>query len=74
LIVGGPSALAFVSDSVLQDEAKVHLSLAIVSRIFLPPSAVILGLGLKARQAIDRSAAALLGLGAPPNGRQEVGS
>ena len=56
----GPFAVAFVSDSLLHDEAKVHLSLAIVSGVFLPLSAVILGLGLRARQAIDRGAVAAL--------------
>jgi len=50
----GPFAVAFVSDSVLRDESKVHLSLAIVSGVFLPISAAILALGLRARRAFDR--------------------
>ena len=54
------AVVAFVSDSLLHDEAKVHLSLAIVSGVFLPLSAAILGLGLRARQAIDRGALAAL--------------
>jgi MFS family permease len=50
----GPFAVAFVSDGVLHDESKVHISLAIVSGVFLPLSAAILALGLRARRALDR--------------------
>jgi MFS family permease len=50
----GPFAVAFVSDSVLRDESKVHISLAIVSCVFLPLSALILALGLRARRVLDR--------------------
>ena len=49
----GPFAVAFVSDGVLHDESKVHISLAIVGGVFLPISAAILALGLRARWALD---------------------
>ena len=50
----GPLAVAFVSDNVLRDEQKVHLSLAIVAGIVLPVAALMLLLGLRAKEAIDR--------------------
>jgi len=50
----GPLAVAFVSDNVLRDEQKVHLSLAIVAGIVLPLAALMLLLGLRAKEAIDR--------------------
>jgi len=56
----GPFAVAFISDSVLHDETKVHLSLALVSGVFLPLSAGVLGLGLRARRAIEPQAVAAL--------------
>ncbi len=56
----GPSVVAFFTDHVFHDDAKVAYSLALTNLIFLPLAALLFWLGMKPmRAAVDRMNASL---------------